>query len=569
MQNATVAVMARRKALLTLHNITWKDQMKITVNGRPVDVREGATIGDVIVGEPYTPGTMVAAVRPMDKVRKETDEFKFTTTKGAFVLKLNGSEAARIWKDAYSLIADKSVRWATSKVIAIGSFPTKLTVIRGTARYSRYEAFLSLGGFDANTTYVMFATADHEGEYGLAGGIIGHITRGRHVLAMLKEQDKVLKVDPIVFEMSSKDAYATSDLTTKLEDGMTIESYVKIKLDPRSPVSCEHLLVTVTGGTMKLTERTAAYTSCSTNMDVSLIPEANDIRSPDMVTVRHNGGGTGRVYIYKLRRQVNPNHNTVGTVVAGGQLIHLVPDHSAVTLISDPVRIMTIGMSQTEAKAFLESKGLKQKRTGEATDDSIVVEQEPELTMDAISSPEIETFGARPDQIREIALADDVAPITSHYIRKMTGLDHKPIGTMKVHFTFEGMPLVTFEGNSAIASGLVPENMFVPEKGVARGEIGVTNMARPNRGLIGIRLETSNEFGPTGEEDHGTNMSGSVVSDLNALMSELKDGDIVYVRQVARPEPAKVKKVRAKPAADKDRKRPSAKKKVKKDVTEQ
>ena len=94
-------------------------------------------------------------------------------------------------------------------------------------------------------------------------------------------------------------------------------------------------------------------------------------------------------------------------------------------------------------------------------------------------------------------------------------------------------------------------------------------MARPNRGLIGIRLETSNEFGPTGEEDHGTNMSGSVVSDLNALMSNLKDGDIVYVRQVARPEPAKVKKVRAKPAADKEGKRPSAKKKVKKNVTEQ
>ena len=207
---------------------------------------------------------------------------------------------------------------------------------------------------------------------------------------------------------------------------------------------------------MKLTERTAAYTSCSTNMDVSLIQEANDIRRPDMVTVRHNGGGTGRLYIYKLRRQVNPNHNTVGMVVAGGQLIHLVPDHSAVTMVSDPVRIMTIGMSQSGAKVFLESKGLKQKRTGEAADDSIVVEQEPELTMDAISSPEIETFGARSDRIREITLADDVAPITSHYIRKMTGLDHKPIGTMKVHFTFEGMPLVTFEGNAAIASGLDP-----------------------------------------------------------------------------------------------------------------
>ena len=72
---------------------------------------------------------------------------------------------------------------------------------------------------------------------------------------------------------------------------------------------------------------------------------------------------------------------------------------------------------------------------------------------------------------------------------------------------------------------------------MVRGEIGVTNMARPNRGLIGVRLEPSNEFGPTGEEEHGTNMSGMVVSDLNAMMSGLKDGDIVYIRQVPRPAP--------------------------------
>ena len=94
--------------------------------------------------------------------------------------------------------------------------------------------------------------------------------------------------------MSSKDAYATTDLGTKLEDGMSVETYVHVKLDKRSPVSCEHFLVTVSGGTMKITERTAAYTASSVNMDVSLIPEANDIRSPDLVTVRHTGAGTGR-----------------------------------------------------------------------------------------------------------------------------------------------------------------------------------------------------------------------------------------------------------------------------------
>lgn len=64
-------------------------------------------------------------------------------------------------------------------------------------------------------------------------------------------------------------------------------------------------------------------------------------------------------------------------------------------------------------------------------------------------------------------------------------------------------------------------------------------------------------------------MSGIVVSDLNTLMSGLKDGDIVYIRQVERPTAPKVKKARAKPATAEGKKKPAAKKKVKKDATEQ
>ena len=61
-------------------------------------------------------------------------------------------------------------------------------------------------------------------------------------------------------------------------------------------------------------------------------------------------------------------------------------------------------------------------------------------------------------------------------------------------------------------------------------------------------------------------MSGVVVSDLNALMAGLKDGDIVYVRQVTRPAPVpKAKKARAKPAGTEEKK-PKTKKRVKKDV---
>ena len=82
-------------------------------------------------------------------------------------------------------------------------------------------------------------------------------------------------------------------------------------------------------------------------------------------------------------------------------------------------------------------------------------------------------------------------------------------------------------------------------------------------------MEPSNEFGPTGEEEHGTNMSGVVVSDLKALMADLKEGDIVYVREVPKPRPApKARKASAKPAAYSEKKKPAVKKKVKKNVAE-
>jgi len=71
----------------------------------------------------------------------------------------------------------------------------------------------------------------------------------------------------------------------------------------------------------------------------------------------------------------------------------------------------------------------------------------------------------------------------------------------------------------------------------------VTNMSRPIRGLIGIRLDTSDEFGPTGEERYGTNLVGSVVSSLETLMKEIQEGDIIYVRETVEPPPAKKKKI--------------------------
>ena len=86
---------------------------------------------------------------------------------------------------------------------------------------------------------------------------------------------------------------------------------------------------------------------------------------------------------------------------------------------------------------------------------------------------------------------------------------------------------VTFYGDEARSQNLYPQDPF---KKCKKGEIGVTNQSRPHHGLIGIRLQDSKQYGPTGEEAYGTNLVGTFLGDL-AQMELLDDDEIIYVTE--------------------------------------
>jgi putative methanogenesis marker protein 3 len=529
--------------------------MKIKLNGSEVNVPDGASIAEAVSGQPLVEGGMVAVVRSMEQVRKETAEYEVTTPRGNFVLELRSTPLAKKWKSIISSLVGRSVRWHTSKVTAIGSFPTDVEVDRTPAALRRFDCFLALGGFDSKTTYMMIARQDHEGVYGVKDPVVARVTRGRHVLGKLQEGDAISKVEPIVMELTSRDAFATNDLSRKLEEGMSVETFVGIKLDKRSPVGCEHLLVAAEKGYLPVNEKSQTFTAASNRMDVSLMKEHSEVREKDMVTVRNQGGTMGRIYFYHVRRQVAPTHSTVGMVTNGKELIRLAATGSKVTVITDPARVMVVGLTQAAAAEWLQARGLKQERTGDAADDSIVVEQEPELTVHILEEGKVETFGVRPEKVINWELFREKAPNTVRYLEKISGLDHKPIGAIKVHFTFEDMPMITFEGEPSLGASIYPENIY--EGKYFRGDIAITNMSRPNRGLLGLRLQDSDEFGPTGEEPTGTTLIGRMRSDIDALMHGIKEEDIIYVREV--PPLPEVKK-RAKKAATESEKPEKAKK---------
>ena len=475
--------------------------MKIIVNGKEKTVKSGATLKTAIAGEPYSKDTLIAIHLSEEKLVQETSDFEIVTNRGVLVMHLNDSPESRMWK---SLLTDRMAgvtsRWVTHNIIAFGSFPTELAVDRSENLYRMYDVFLSLGGFDNSTTYMMVAKDNHKGSYGAGKAVIGKITVGRHLLDLFKEGDEILDVRPMMSEISTENVIVTKDLTYKLEEGFEIETMVTIDLDSKSPASAEHILVLSSNGYMRATDVTGSYLACSEDLDVEIPAEDNGVRNEGCVAVRHEGVGQGRLYVLKDRRQQSASHNIAGQVTNGRAIIKYAKQNDIFTVRTNPPRTLAVGMTQKAGEEFLKAAGIEVTRTGDTSDDAIIVEQTPEQTVTALKEGKAEVFGVPKDRVFKIKL-NGKDPRTEHYFRKVTGLSHKPVGSMTVQFTFEGLPMVTFYGDEMRGKDLVPQDPF---KKVKRGDIGVTNQARPYHGLLGIRLQDSKEHGPTGEEAYGT-----------------------------------------------------------------
>ena len=505
--------------------------MKVIVNGKEKELKKGATLKSAIADEIYNKDTLIAVHLSEEKLVQETSDFEVETTRGKLVIHLNDSPEARMWK---ALVTDKmpgvTSRWVTHNIIAFGSFPTELKVDRSENGYRMYDCFLSLGGFDNSTTYMMIAKDNHKGSYGAGKAVIGRVTVGRHLLSLFKEGDGIISIRPMMSEISTENVIVTKDLKMKLEDGYKIETMVSIDLDEKSPASAEHILVLSSSGYMKATDVTGSFIACSEDLDVEIPPEDTGIRDKGCVAVRSEGVGQGRLYILKDRRQQSVSHNIAGNVTNGMAIVEYAKKDDIFTITTNPPRALAVGMTMKDGIKFLKEAGIKAEKEGDTSDDAIIVEQTPEQTVTALKEGKVTVKGVPKDKVFKITLQQQDDPRSVHYFRKITGLSHKPVGSMTVQFTFEGLPMVTFYGDEMKGKDIVPHD--VQFKKCKRGDIGITNQARPHHGLMGIRLQDSKEYGPTGEEPYGTNIIGRFDDDLDRLMKDLNDDDVVYIREV-------------------------------------
>jgi len=235
------------------------------------------------------------------------------------------------------------------------------------------------------------------------------------------------------------------------------------------------------------------------------------------------------VYIYKEDRTSSAVHSVVGHVSRGIELIKIAPAGSKLSVLSNPERVMILGVGFAEAENMLEKRGLKLEKRGYTGEDAIIVEQDPDTTIEIIGAGGVSGLGVRSDKIIDVRFYDDLAPKTLDFFRHSLRLKDRPLGPLPVFYTYENAYLFRSEKEAEVYKEIIPEN--VPKTTVIAGEIGVTNQAAKRYGMIGVKLTDDEKYGPTGEKFECTNIIGKVIEPQR--LKGIKAGDIIYIREVS------------------------------------
>jgi len=504
--------------------------IQIEVNGQKLEVNDGVVLKDAIELSKafYLSGTTVGILKAGTKKEEATSEYKIITTKGEIRIELVGEHG--IWTRLKDELINIKAHWETANSIAFGPVETDIVPERVEKKFNRYDVFFGTGGYDAKNTYLMFSKDKHFSDYGSPReAVIGKIISGKGVLKELKQGDTILKIEPVIKWETLLDKISTSDLSTKLEDGMRIFTYFKVDLVNESPEGSEHFLALIRNKTFNVQIFSNSFISDDTLKGEGCPYEHWEARSEGAVAIRTDGVGNGRIFIYKGDRTSSAVHTVVGHVTEGIELIRIARVGSRLAVIPNPERVMILGIGFAQAEKIADARGLKLEKHGYTGDDAIIVEQDPKTTIGIIKEGVVAGLGVKDDKIIDVQFYDDLAPITLDFFRHSLRLKDLPLGPLPVFYTYENTYLFRSEKEAEAYKEINPEN--VPTKEVKAGEIAVTNQAAKRYGMIGVKLIDDTKYGPTGEKFECTNIIGKVIHPER--LKGIKAGDIVYIREVS------------------------------------
>ena len=474
---------------------------------------------------PYHKGLVVGVVKGRKTQKLEAiKEYGVYSSKGEIKIEVSEQNKS-LWVDTYHKFAGSKVHWAQPQIVSIGPVPSTIEVDRAEREYERWDVIYSLGGFDPINTYLSFIKKRHSASYG-TNVVVGKAVAGKNVLEKLDNGDEIQRIEPIErFELIT-DKFTTSDFNLELEDGMEIYTHFGATLSMDASEGVEHFLALVKDGHYRVDAMTNTYV-LSTRLQGRSCPfEMLDARSEGAITVRTSGRNHGNVYIYKRDTPSNSNHSVVGYVSEGLELIKIAEAGQQLRVFTDPTRIMFLGFKYPLIEDKTSQLGIDLEKEGYAGEDAVVVRQTPLNTVDILKAKKVTTYAIPQDHLVQIELYEDRAPKTIAYLRTVTGLRDNPLGSLQAYVIYG--KTVMFRAQTAEKFDIVPEN--TPATKVRAGEIGVSNRSSKYAGLIGVRLEDSEKYGPTGERFASTNIVGRILG--TDILKDARENETIYVYEV-------------------------------------
>ena len=450
-------------------------------------------------------------------------EYAVYTNKGEIRIEID-EPSRRIWLHTYKTFVGTKVHWSQPQIVSAGPIPSDLELDRQEREYERWDITYSLGGFDQSNTYLSFIKKRHTASYG-TNAIVGKAVAGRNVLERLENGDEIQRIEPIERLEYITDKFTTSDFDIELEEGTEVYTYFKATLSRDASEGVEHFLALAKDGYYRVNAKTNTYVVSSRLSGRSCPFEILDARSEGAITVRTSGNDRGNVFIYKRDTPSNSSHSVIGYVSEGLELVKIATPGQRLRVYTDPTRIMLLGMRVAAVEKEVNRIGISVEREGYDGEDAVVVRQLPHNTVDILKAKSVKTFAIPHDKLIKIELYEDRAPKTVTFVRTVTGLRDNPVGTLQAYVKY-GKTLM-FRAPSAEKFDIVPEN--TPTKKVSAAEIGVSNRSSKYAGLLGVRLEDHEKYGPTGERFNSTNIVGRIV---NATpLQNVRENEVIYIHE--------------------------------------
>lgn len=505
--------------------------LTIQYNGTRRELPDGSTLADLC--QELDPRFAVAVIRPSTAEAAATANIRLLATAGEVTVEV--APGSRL-PDPTSL-AGLDVGWADRNSVAFGPFPSTIAPARRTHQYRRGDVILGCGGYDPARSYLICSRARHTADYGAGadGGVVGTIVAGRAVVDRLGGEDRLETVQPVLSWADTSRSFTTTDRSLALEDGMevvtgigvTAEGYGGNQIETATAASVEHMLLAFEAKEFLVTRTASTHITEERLVGESVPVEEARGRREGCVTARTAGSRRGCLYIYREDVPASQFHTIVGRVGHGFELVKLAREGDRIAVACEPARFDLLGLPLEAATRLAADRGIAFE-TDKTEGDRVVIGQNPGTTLEVLAAGAVSVTTVPLSDVIDIRLDEAAAPASVSVFRRITGLRTHAIGTMPFFFSFEDVYL--FKPKLPIDVRLYPENPPVGES--PANALAITNDARKGRGMVGVRLSTSPEFGPTSEPFEGTNLIGEVI-DIGKLR-RMKEGKTVYIRE-ARP----------------------------------